>query len=68
MERRKATCMHCGERLVETKAQWATVVTQLPAGWMSAESGTFECIPAEYPGRQVVLHTPMPEGLRGAPE
>jgi hypothetical protein len=58
-ERRKATCQHCGEQLEEV----------LVGGWWYAVNRDHSpvCIPAEY-GRQPVRHTPMPDGLRGAPE
>jgi len=56
MERRRATCMHCGEGLVEGDGSL----------WRD-RSGTAVCITGEY-GRDAIMHTPMPEGLQGAPK
>jgi len=61
MNRRRATCRHCGESLVEEGAD------PVMAAWRAEESGTLACIPSHY-GRDAVPHTPMPDGFRGAPQ
>jgi hypothetical protein len=54
MERRRALCRGCEEKLVEEGSEWRGATSAL-------------CIDSQ-PGRLPVPHMPMPDGFRGAPQ